>query len=489
MNSVHRQFGKFMKRSADDSQVSVLLKDFDDADKLLARVIDSSKAWRDAWTSILTYQSRLVQEFESLYNPIVGSSEPSTPRPPAETPEATLARTVRLHEAYEELRTELLTEISSVEERMIKPAMEAKDYLQPFKKIIKKRDDKKLDFERYQNRVDTSRKKTKRSDRDNSALVKAELDLSRAKDEYNAADDHLRTHLPPLITATFSILPHLLAAQIDIQNTLLALYYTTLHNYCEQENFPSPPPAMDQVIQTWERDISPAQREVEAISCLAHRKTSRQPRTSDEHRNGSFPNGLGSRRTSSNQSTMRKPSVSPIRNLRAPSPVFESKPRLNGGANGHSQSNNHIIPSATKPRYSPDIPPDYSSTPAAACSTPTGYAPAGPRMDYFSRERQQSSSGGHSYVGAGAGAGTSLGMTHIAAAAAKKKPPPPPPRAASSHAVYVTALYDFPGQGAGDLAFREGDRIRVLKKTDSTDDWWEGELKGARGSFPANYCE
>lgn len=27
---------------------------------------------------------------------------------------------------------------------MIKPAMEAKDYLQPFKKIIKKRDDKKV---------------------------------------------------------------------------------------------------------------------------------------------------------------------------------------------------------------------------------------------------------------------------------------------------------------------------------------------------------
>lgn len=29
-----------MKRSADDSQVSVLLKDFDDADKLLARVCE-----------------------------------------------------------------------------------------------------------------------------------------------------------------------------------------------------------------------------------------------------------------------------------------------------------------------------------------------------------------------------------------------------------------------------------------------------------------
>lgn len=76
----------------------------------------------------------------------------------------------------------------------------------------------------------------------------------------------------------------------------------------------------------------------------------------------------------------------------------------------------------------------------------------------------------------------------VAAAAKKKPPPPPPPRSASSHAQYVTALYDFGGQGAGDLSFKEGDRIRVIKKTDSTDDWWEGELRGIKGSFPANYC-
>jgi hypothetical protein len=38
MQTMHRQFGKLMKRSADDSQVSVLLKDFEVADQLLSRV-------------------------------------------------------------------------------------------------------------------------------------------------------------------------------------------------------------------------------------------------------------------------------------------------------------------------------------------------------------------------------------------------------------------------------------------------------------------
>ena len=39
---------------------------------------------------------------------------------------------------------ELLTEVTMVDEKMIKPAMAAKDHLQPLKKVIKKRDDKKV---------------------------------------------------------------------------------------------------------------------------------------------------------------------------------------------------------------------------------------------------------------------------------------------------------------------------------------------------------
>ena len=51
------------------------------------------------------------------------------------------------------------------------------------------------------------------------------------------------------------------------------------------------------------------------------------------------------------------------------------------------------------------------------------------------------------------------------------------------------ALYDFPGQGRGDLSFREGDRIKVLKRTDTDQDWWLGEVNGVQGNFPANYCK
>ena len=38
MQSVQRTFGKYKKRTADEKTVSVLLKDFEDADQLLSRV-------------------------------------------------------------------------------------------------------------------------------------------------------------------------------------------------------------------------------------------------------------------------------------------------------------------------------------------------------------------------------------------------------------------------------------------------------------------
>lgn len=55
-----------------------------------------------------------------------------------------MERTIKLHTAYDELRTDLLDEIAMVDTRIIKPATEAKDCIQPMKKVIKKRGDKKV---------------------------------------------------------------------------------------------------------------------------------------------------------------------------------------------------------------------------------------------------------------------------------------------------------------------------------------------------------
>jgi amphiphysin len=238
-----------------------------------------------------------------------------------------------------------------------------------------------------------------------------------------------------------------------IQNTLLAQYYTSLHNYCEESGFPSPPPPMDDVVATWNRDFKPIQQEVESINCIARGKAVHQPMQLGDDGNRksvsglNVRNGLTSRRASSQNMIGTRP-ISPnpeARIMRIPSP----------------NSISVFSPPAPSPSPSPE-PPSYSSSHLTPASSYSSHSPAGPSADYFQRGAVQ-----------------------------KKKPPPPPPKRIGSQnsGLYAVALYSFQGQGQGDLSFREGDRIKVVKKTDSTDDWWQGELNGVKGSFPANYCK
>lgn len=219
---------------------------------------------------------------------------------------------------------------------------------------------------------------------------------------------------------------------------------------------------MEDVISVWGSDFKPTQKEIESITVIARGKAIHQPMSlgDDGRKNSSttglnIRNGFANRRPSSQGPGSQSVSPHPEKRvMRIPS----------------SQSIPAVAPPAPEPTPSPEptpvySPPDYSThlTPVSSYSA---HAPAGPSMDYF----QRSSS---------------------ANTIQKKKPPPPPPKRIGSQnsGIFAVALYSFDGQSQGDLSFKEGDQIKVIKKTDSTDDWWEGELRGVKGSFPANYCK
>ena len=222
---------------------------------------------------------------------------------------------------------------------------------------------------------------------------------------------------------------------------------------------------MDQVISSWNAGFKPIQHEVEVnISCIARGNSRHQSMRIEDRAYGSISgaemrNGYTQRRSSSRSDSLipsTPPAANEVTDLQSSEP--DERPRI------------YSVPSQTS--LSLAIPDYNSSKPTSPSPNESlSHAPAGPRPDYFSRDRMASSS------------------SLASIAAGKKKPPPPPTkRMPSTQELWVIALYEFAGEGHGDLAFKEGDRIRVVKKTDSRDDWWEGELKGIQGSFPANYC-
>lgn len=441
----------------------------------------------------------IVTEFYTLYDPIVGASD-GHGRDTVPTPELQLNRTFRLRQAYEDLKNELMEEIGQIEERIIKPATDARDCIAPIRKTIKKRENKRLDLERCQDKVNKAQRKVGRSPKEESALGKAEDELAQLSNEFSIADTHLRETLPPLITAAFSLIPPLLGNHVLIQNRLLGLYYTTLHTYCQELGFPSPSPPMEEVVADWNADFRPVQREVESIGIIARGKAvhlsmnlgadgqPHQPSASPVQSANPLKAGLGFRRSTSGliSSGSAINDLAHRQTLRIP-----SSSSVPGGQNHSPQPS---------PSYSPRPRPDYLAPTDFTTATVLGQSPGvspnslRPRTEYFDGSNNNRRPSTTSLASNMSQLSLTLtnGSASAAAAAAKKKPPPPPPpkRVPSTQPEeWVVALYPFTGQSAGDLSFREGDRIRIVKKTERTQDWWVGELGGARGNFPANYCK
>jgi len=244
------------------------------------------------------------------------------------------------------------------------------------------------------------------------------------------------------------------------------------------------------VVPLWEANFTSLRLELEGgLDLLKGGKAIHQPmRLPDQ---GETMTGLGIR----NKVMPRKTSVEPAPTLgsrttsridRSPrpdrynnlSPPVDNGPPVNLGSK--PSLNSLATARGTSPGLTPTNGDDWGRR-ASSSSYNSSTANGRDHNDYFGTKATRINSA-NSYTSGGA----SPSMI-----AAKKKPPPPPPpkKIGSFHPEYVIAMYDFDAHSEGDLSFREGDRIRVTKKTNSSQDWWEGEINGQRGSFPANYVK
>jgi len=608
--TIHRQIGKLGKRSADEATVAMLIKEVNDAEVLLGKLIEHTKAWRDSWTEILVDQTILTDSFHDIYKTIPLPQDYNIQV--AETPVPVLRKVAKLHAAQNDLKTDMTEEIERVDKMLVERLSEAKAALKPIKKAIDKRENKKLDFERFTKTVENQRGKKNKSDRDYSVLSKAELDLERAQNAYENADNHLKDWVPQMMTKITEFLPCVVESIVQTQYTLLSNTYSAIYEYANEHNFTDPDGEV--VIAEWEDLFIPVQRQVESeISFIARGKAITMPMSQLVQEKSYVPSipriGRGKKpppppppagapaaaipeersrfgKMTPNKFSREKaerppsppapptsrPTIGGARNFssnhekvessqhlssRLPNPAIGGVRKSSGGRDGGIRSR---VPSLNPPATRDESPPpplpgprpgqpgsrqspagevqphDFRSVIKSRSATPlagiaqNSLSPS-QRSDLV-RIRSAGSSDGRQpeerLLGAvspsairAAERSLSMGasgsqnsrpavprsltaasiLSHkttvsdassLSSIAGKKKPPPPPPpkkKGLGKGETWVRALFPFEGQDNGDLVFNEGDRIKVLKKTESTDDWWEGEVHGRKGQFPANYTE
>lgn len=63
------------------------------------------------------------------------------------------------------------------------------------------------------------------------------------------------------------------------------------------------------------------------------------------------------------------------------------------------------------------------------------------------------------------------------------------PKTGSAGPGQAVAKFTFDADQEGDLGFRKGDIITIIKRTENAADWWTGRIGDRQGIFPSNYVE
>ncbi|SCV71418.1 BQ2448_3006 [Microbotryum intermedium] len=335
------------------------------------------------------------------------------------------ATTLRNISSYQELMAELRDtiqpELELIDSRVIAPLKEYQDLLKKIRKTVTKREHKLVDYDRFNNSYKKLSEKKEKSLSDEKNLFKLEQDLEQATQEYEHYNGMLKSDIPHFLRLTTAFISPIFQTFYFIKIGILWSFTDTM---------------LDKM-QAWGSqhygDMS-----IQGIESMHYER-------------------LGDAVERLDALTITKRYMGSAEDVcRRTARMLQQHREASGSDTASTYSRTSRTGSVATSSYA-------SKPPARAGSYGTTSAAAeDPAPPY-------SAGGGASSVVAGK----------------RAAPPPPAPKRPGGPAVtYVTALYDYAATAEGDLSFNAGDRIELVTKTASTEDWWTGKINGQQGVFP-----
>ncbi|KAH8834904.1 hypothetical protein DL96DRAFT_1572208 [Flagelloscypha sp. PMI_526] len=354
----------------------------------------------------------------------------------------------KFESALEELRLSVGPELELIETRIVAPAKEFQTVLKTIRKTVTKRQHKLTDYDRFNQSLTKLRDKKEKSMSDEKNLFRLEQEFEQATQEYDFINTALKTDLPNFVAMTTQFIDPLFHSYYFMQLQIYYLLLEKLSSFAEENQYEVANMSGPQIQGEYEEKRTDAWAQIEemnitkriiSVSKLVQQNRAAGGGVSRANTTASTSSSLSSR---SGSTFSKKPPPPPPASKfgKAPPPPPSS-----------GSSFTKAPPPA--PSFKPAAPPPYQASP------------------------------------------TSPSPSSSAMAAAKKAPPPPPPLKPKPSLVkkkdVVVALYDFDAQAEGDLSFRAGDRIEIVKRSPNTEDWWTGRLEsdGSEGVFPGNYVQ
>jgi len=343
---------------------------------------------------------------------------------------AQAAETVRNVTSYqttmEDLRSALAPELELIESRIVGPAKELQAILKLIRKNITKRDHKLTDFDRYNKSLTKLRDKKEKSLSDEKNLFKLEQDFEVASNDYETINTAMKTEMPRFFAQATQFIDPLFHSFYYMQLNVFYIMLEKFQAFCQDKYETGG--SGESISQKYESLQGDTMERVEALEI-----TKRIVSTAKMLQTRKATGGSSSSVTTTGP-VVRSPTSSSTFSKKAPPPP----PSLKGQASQASGYDTGVAP-----------PPYSAGTVSGSQTNPV----------------------------------------------ANKRPPPPAPaskpkpKPAEPPKKYVVALYDFAAQADGDLEFKAGDRIELVERTASAEDWWTGKVGGRQGVFPGNYVQ
>ncbi|KAF9535786.1 hypothetical protein CPB83DRAFT_754324 [Crepidotus variabilis] len=433
------------KRSA-DTEFDEYARHFGNLESAADKLIKDTKAFCDAVTALFTSGDGYATHYSVIMTPIAGEYDLIGKHPDS-------GHTIRSQDHYaqamKELKELIGPELELIESRIMGPAKEIQVVMKTIRKTITKREHKLTDYDRYNNSLTKLRDKKDKSLSDEKNLFKAspailclelEQDFEVATNEYDYINTALKQDLPRFMMLATQFIDPLFSSFFYMQLNVYYLLLEKMNSFADENKWDVANTSGAQIAGEYEEKRTDAWQRIEDLGVVKRIVSVSRLVQASRAQNGGAPGSLGRSNTTASSSSSLKPAAPPSRSTSSASGYKKAPPPPPslGGSRGLS------------PRAEPAPPPPYTAS-------------------------------------------SSVGSTTLAAAAAKRAPPPPPPLKPKPglkpkpQIQYVVALYDFAAQADGDLSFNTGDRIELIQKSESAEDWWTGRLNGVQGVFPGKF--
>lgn len=471
----HRIYGS---KSIEDRVILEWTKDFVTADAALDVTLDETKKFIGSWRDVLNDQKSIAATFKELYTDI---QEENAYRETQQTPQSCLDFLAGFENLCLTVKDDIEPELAGLETNVKTRIKEVKECIDGVQKALKKREHKKVDFDRISNMVEKLARKHDLTEKEEQQLQKHEAELTAAMDLFHKQDEKVKTYIPRVLNTISEFLNPFTANIYLTELTIVGNFRKKLLSFAQAQGLISSsndPFDYGAIADDWESRFVKVQAHAEqGIGVIRTGKAVSRPmnmpsKTTKQKAENAWLKSIDATGDLAHRAMERSKHIT-----RSSNKVSFSSPSQGMFRSEADILNSPVVTSPALGNHQRILSFESArsfggNSPSLVSSQLASPQPGSDDFDFSGKSHSRIRAFSSSSARALSPGGSEYTI---------------PPKGPNDE--YVEAQYTFQGDQPGDVSFRAGDKIRVLDHGDEVDkNWWFGEtIDGRFGLFPSNY--